>query len=370
MASANDTLSVLTIPVAMQAVTERVTYRVEQLFLPASFQNVNSIHTAAPGTGVEYISGCGCCPLGCLLFPCTQCSNGYGPLVFDFTWIDAGNTYVFHPIYWSNGVLLTPAFNLPTRLAATGDCVWEGTNRAVEFAGHPPTGIYIKVYYSSGWKVLFDYFTPVSGDYSLAVYVPSGNGVTYSLDTAVDCSKIGQSINITKIDGPPAPLFLVDQWQGFDAGFLSPALPTSIQLASCGNSTVLVDCCTERIPRRMTISFTGCPAIANDLVLLDNLGSNLWASLVDWIHTDLIFYYFKLSCEKYPTGSDPFTWVMRIYDYDPGTGVVGALVFTAAASSTTCYPIHLTFASGAFHFVHGNTGDYCNGTPFTIVVTV
>jgi hypothetical protein len=321
-------------------------------------------HTAPPGSGIEYLSGCTCCQatIACLQTICDQCPNGYAPSVFDW-FIDGGirnigggDLYYYPPGPVFTGGQKFGGFSnaegtyYPSLFNSTGsDCEWVATIVAFPLG----RGFYFKLYYSSGWKILIDNWDSNFG--TIPYPGSSGNELIFTLDTFSCC--------------PPAIVYPADPTLSPTGGSLSTLSlfsgtpvsvpdPFTITFGSCGCGAVTVPCCAEAIPRALRISIPG----ATPLPTADGTTCQLAFISADfWKGDGYGGAFFALAAYRYTLSCITGTWNLKIHLIDtPFT-----LVYDEDATSAVCYPLYLVFPQTAFDF-----GGYYSGDTFTIDVHI
>lgn len=128
MASENDDVATAVISSTGETVDGRVGYIPKTVTLLAISNNVDSTHTAAPGSGVTYISGCGCCGQDCRVVPCTQSANGYAPYAITLDWDNSpGGSPLYNKIVqWGISLPFYNSYGFAPTLKSNGDCSWHG----------------------------------------------------------------------------------------------------------------------------------------------------------------------------------------------------------------------------------------------------
>jgi len=374
MASASDSVTAATFTFTGATVGSSESYLAAPAWFPWSGSNVGSTHGAAVA-GATY-EPCGCCgayPYSrCRSVPCLQCENGYGPYLFRFSFwnyypgIDpASNNYLFRVyLTWSNGntVLLPVLYG--SDLTASGDCEWSA------FVPGTPgpfgtQGCYLKLFYSSGWKLLVDYSLDPTG----ATYIPSGNDIDLALTPGNPLAPDIADFNCLRTSNPSTALIsrfptdsaldvTVTGWTTALGVPTSYALqnrsdtysPWGVAIESCGAPTVSVSCCTERIPARLAYDLPACLLPADTPQYLDWVSGYKWGGILT---SNGHSYYFTVTCESGPH------WRLKIYD---GTSEAGTLVTNTLETSFVCYPIYLQYTGLTLT-------DWCGAGTFDLVLT-
>jgi hypothetical protein len=303
---------------------------------------------------VTYVAGCRCCQntTACRQGACPLGPDGYAP--YFYGWQIEGA--FFNGFNWSLPVLVTFANGvnsgsqyLTVEFFSTGDCEWTAFQDL--YTTWPGASrIYFRLYYDSGYKLYVDYYDPWNPPYPAAYPGPTGNQVVFSLDTFDLCPPGGQSVGGAPATGGSQSTLTL--FSGSPQSVLDPAV---MSFFSCGCSRVTVPCCTEKIPRYLSLVLTGATLPGPSPMPLENGsvaygGSSFWSGL-GFANSNTGGYRFLVTCSG-------VTWNLKIYDLST---VPATLVYDEDASTAICYPIYLSFPQTAFDF-----GGAFAGQTFTI----
>lgn len=373
MANAHDDVAPATITFTGNTVSETVSYLTAPLTVPWIGSSITSTHGAAVA-GVTY-TPCGCCgayPYSyCRTVPCLQCTNGYGPhdisvAFWNYYPVDDGSNDYRYRVYiqWGNGNIVLLPFGFGVILSASGDCEWSA------FVPGTPgpfgtQGVYLKLFYSSGWKINVDYTLDPTG----LTYIPSGNDIDLSLTpgnpiaptiTDFDCLRTSNP-STAQVTRFPTDADLGVTVYGWTVALGVPTVfplqdrttlysPWAVELLSCGAPTVLTTCCADRVPARLAFDLPACLLPADTPQYLDWQSGYKWAGPIT---SNSRTYYFTVTCEAGPH------WRLKIYD---GTSEAATLVVNVTETSAVCYPIYLNWTGITL------TG-WCGGGAFDLVLT-